>query len=120
MTVATDTPAYSPWFIGNNPSNGKGYESAVAYAVAKQLGFATSEVKWLVVPFNTSYAPPYAFRVMRVIFGTVASVNANIRLGDRYAAPYYFDEFMTDDAEVVLIGIGTVAARSTARPTSLA
>jgi pyruvate ferredoxin oxidoreductase alpha subunit len=30
--------------------------------------------------------------------------------GDRYAAPYYFDEFMTDDAETVLIGVGTVAS----------
>jgi pyruvate ferredoxin oxidoreductase alpha subunit len=38
--------------------------------------------------------------------------------GERYAAPYYFDEFMTDDAEVVLIGIGTVAApaRTAVRP----
>ena len=39
LTVATDSPAYEPWFYNNTPSNGKGYESAVAYAVAKQLGF---------------------------------------------------------------------------------
>jgi len=57
LTVATDKPAYPPWFIGNNPSNGKGYESAVAFAVAKQLGFDSSHVKWVYEPFNNSYAP---------------------------------------------------------------
>ena len=57
LTVATDTPAYSPWFSGNNPSDGKGYESAVAYAVAKQLGFSASQVHWTREPFNNSYAP---------------------------------------------------------------
>ena len=57
LTVATDTPAYSPWFSGNNPSDGKGYESAVAYAVAKQLGFTAAQVHWTREPFNDSYAP---------------------------------------------------------------
>ena len=57
LTVGTDKPAYPPWFEDNNPANGKGYESAVAYAVAKQLGFKTSQVKWAYEPFNDSYAP---------------------------------------------------------------
>jgi polar amino acid transport system substrate-binding protein len=65
LTVGTDNPAYPPWFGGNekapwkvsDPRSGQGFESAVAYAVAKQLGFATNDVKWIVVPFNTSYAP---------------------------------------------------------------
>jgi len=57
LTVATDKPAYPPWFIGNDPANGKGYESAVAYAVAAQLGFSKSQVKWAYEPFNNSYAP---------------------------------------------------------------
>jgi len=57
LTVATDKPAYTPWFEGNNPANGKGYESAVAYAVAKQLGFKPSQVHWAYEPFNDSYAP---------------------------------------------------------------
>jgi polar amino acid transport system substrate-binding protein len=57
LTVATDKPAYPPYFQDDEPSNGKGFESAVAYAIAKQLGFAPSEVKWTVVPFNSSYAP---------------------------------------------------------------
>ena len=57
LTVATDSPAYDPWFSHNDPSNGKGFESAVAYAVAKQLGFDTSSVTWVKEPFNKSYAP---------------------------------------------------------------
>jgi polar amino acid transport system substrate-binding protein len=57
LTVATDKPAYSPWFENNDPANGKGYESAVAYAVAKQLGFKPSQVHWAYEPFNDSYAP---------------------------------------------------------------
>ncbi len=43
LTVATDAPAYPPYFENNKPANGKGFESAVAYAVAKQLGFGTEQ-----------------------------------------------------------------------------
>jgi polar amino acid transport system substrate-binding protein len=57
LTVATDQPAYDPWFSNNDPTNGKGFESAVAYAVAKKLGFSKQQVKWVVEPFNKSYAP---------------------------------------------------------------
>jgi polar amino acid transport system substrate-binding protein len=57
LTVATDMPAYPPWFENNDPANGQGYESAVAYAVAVQLGFERSQVRWAYEPFNDSYAP---------------------------------------------------------------
>jgi polar amino acid transport system substrate-binding protein len=65
LTVGTDNPAYPPWFGGaekspwkvSNPASGQGFESAVAYAVADKLGFVESNVKWIVVPFNTSFAP---------------------------------------------------------------
>ncbi|CAN5376478.1 ABC transporter substrate-binding protein [soil metagenome] len=57
LTIGTDSPAYEPWFVDNDPTNGKGYESAVAYAVAEQLGFGTDQVSWVTVPFNTSYKP---------------------------------------------------------------
>jgi polar amino acid transport system substrate-binding protein len=66
LTVGTDNPAYPPWFAGgtkssfwkiNDPSTGKGFESATAYAVAKQLGFGRSAVHWTYVPFNRSFAP---------------------------------------------------------------
>lgn len=65
LTVGTDNPAFPPWFGGaekkpwkvSNPYSGQGYESAVTYAVANKLGFAKNAVKWIVVPFNTSFAP---------------------------------------------------------------
>jgi len=57
LTIATDEPAYEPWFKDDKPANGEGYESAVAYAVAKQLGYATSDVVWQSVPFNKAFAP---------------------------------------------------------------
>jgi len=57
LTVGTDKPVYPPWFENNDPANGKGYESAVAYAVASQLGFKKSQVKWAYEPFDNSYAP---------------------------------------------------------------
>jgi polar amino acid transport system substrate-binding protein len=57
LTVATDSPVYPPWFLKNDPSNGKGYESALTYAVAEQMGFGADQVEWVVEPFNKSYAP---------------------------------------------------------------
>lgn len=57
LTIGTDKPAYPPYFEDNDPANGKGFESAVAYAIADQLGFGEDQVEWTVVPFNSSYAP---------------------------------------------------------------
>jgi polar amino acid transport system substrate-binding protein len=57
LTIGTDSPAFPPWFIDDDPSNGEGFESAVAYAVAEELGFTAEEVEWVVVPFNNSFAP---------------------------------------------------------------
>ena len=67
LTVATDNPAFNPWFAGgtpkgstwkfNDPTTQKGYESAVAYAIAKQLGFTPNQVKWVVVPFEQLFKP---------------------------------------------------------------
>jgi polar amino acid transport system substrate-binding protein len=67
LTVGTDNPAYPPYFQGgttkgsewqiNDPSTGKGFESAVAYEIAKRMGFTPEQVTWIVVPFDQSYAP---------------------------------------------------------------
>ena len=57
LTIGTDDPAYTPWFDNNKPANGKGFESAVAYAVAKQLGYPASKVKWVKATFNTVIQP---------------------------------------------------------------
>src|SRR3954462_3211316 len=57
LAVGRDKPAFPPYFVDDDPSNGKGFESAVAYAIADELGVAKDDVKWAVVPFNSSYAP---------------------------------------------------------------
>jgi polar amino acid transport system substrate-binding protein len=57
ITVATDSPAFPPYFVDDDPTNRKGFESAVAYAIAHELGFERSKVEWVVEPFNSSYAP---------------------------------------------------------------
>ena len=57
LTIGTDSPAFPPWFADDTPANGKGFEGAVAAAVADTLGFSPAEVKWIKVPFNSSYAP---------------------------------------------------------------
>ena len=55
--MGTDSPAFDPWFSRNDPTNGQGFESAVAYAVADELGFSPEQVTWVTVPFNSSYKP---------------------------------------------------------------
>lgn len=66
LTIGADNPAFPPWFGGaektkpwkvSDPYSGKGYESAVAYAIAAQLGFPRADVEWEVVPFNNSFRP---------------------------------------------------------------
>jgi polar amino acid transport system substrate-binding protein len=65
LTIGTDNPAFPPWFGGtpkspwkvSDPRSGKGYESATAYAIARQLGFTRAQVTWTYVPFLKSFAP---------------------------------------------------------------
>jgi polar amino acid transport system substrate-binding protein len=57
LTIGTDKPAYAPWFSDDNPSNGKGFESAVAYAVADRLGYGKDAVKWITATFNSVIQP---------------------------------------------------------------
>ena len=83
LTIGTDNPAYPPYFAENadgsktdpwqlgQPMNGMGFESAVAYAVADQLGFTKDQVKWIPVKFDTSYAPgpkPFDFDINQVSY----------------------------------------------------
>jgi polar amino acid transport system substrate-binding protein len=86
LTVATDSPAYPPYFEDNKPSNGKGFESAVAYAIANKLGFTPTEVKWTVEPFDSSYAPgpkSFDFDINEI------SITAPRTKAVDFSAPYY-------------------------------
>jgi polar amino acid transport system substrate-binding protein len=86
LTVGTDKPAYPPYFEDNKPENGKGFESAVAYAIAAKLGFTKDQVKWTTVPFNSSYAPgpkSFDFDVNQISITPQRSKRVD------FSAPYY-------------------------------
>lgn len=57
LTIATGEPAYEPWVMNDDPESGEGYEAAVAYAVAEQLGFDADDVVWTRTSFETAIAP---------------------------------------------------------------
>ena len=86
LTVATDSPAFEPYFVDDDPTNGQGFESAVAYAIADQLGFEQADVVWTVVPFNASYAPgpkDFDFDVNQI------SITADREKQVDFSSPYY-------------------------------
>ncbi|MEV6596057.1 ABC transporter substrate-binding protein [Actinoplanes sp. NPDC051346] len=86
LTIGTDNPAYEPWFSENKPSNGKGFESAVAYEVAKRLGYRPENVVWTQVTFNNAIAPgPKTFDVDINQF----SITPERRKAVDFSAPYY-------------------------------
>ena len=81
LTIGSDNPAYPPYFAPSSPdpapwelgdpTNQQGFEAAVAYAVAKQLGFTPDQVAWTVVPFDNSYQPgakPFDFYIAQVSY----------------------------------------------------
>jgi polar amino acid transport system substrate-binding protein len=86
LTIATDKPAYPPYFEDDDPTNGEGFESAVAYAIADQLGYPKAKVKWTVEPFNNSFAPgpkDFDFDVNQI------SITPPREKAVDFSAPYY-------------------------------
>ena len=57
LTIGTGEPAYYPWVIDDAPESGEGYEAAVAYAVAEELGFDAEDVVWVRTTFDEAIAP---------------------------------------------------------------
>ncbi|MCX5370706.1 ABC transporter substrate-binding protein [Streptomyces sp. NBC_00015] len=104
LTIATDEPAYEPWFKDDKPANGKGFESAVAYAVAEQLGYDRSAVVWQSVPFNKAYAPgekTFDFDINQV------SISDERKKAVDFSSGYY------DVRQAVIALKGTKAAEAT-------
>ncbi|REK85167.1 amino acid ABC transporter substrate-binding protein [Streptomyces inhibens] len=86
LTVGTDKPAYAPWFHDDDPANGKGFESAVAYAVAEQLGYGKGAVRWQTVPFNNAFAPgekKFDFDINQI------SISASRKRAVAFSSGYY-------------------------------
>ena len=100
LTVGTDNPAFPPYYEGReggntepwdpeqgDPTTGKGFESAMAYAIAEQMGFTRDAVTWIPIAFNTSFAPgpkDFDFFINQVTFQEERAANADLSDG------YYF------------------------------
>jgi polar amino acid transport system substrate-binding protein len=57
LTIGTGNPAYSPWVDNDAPESKEGFEAAIAYAVAEELGFADTAVKWVRTGFDEAIQP---------------------------------------------------------------
>jgi polar amino acid transport system substrate-binding protein len=86
FTFGTDEPVYEPWFVKDDPTSGNGFESAVAYAVAKKLGYQPNQVTWSRASFNAAIQPgPKKFDADLNEF----SITADRRKAADFSAPYY-------------------------------
>ena len=86
LTIHADQPAYPPFFIDNDPTNGRGFESALAYAVGERLGFTRDQIVWGYTSFNASYAPgpkPFDFYITQV------SITEERKRAVDFSDPYY-------------------------------
>ncbi len=107
LTVATDKPAYPPYFEDDEPANGEGFESAVAYAIGAELGYPKDKVKWTVEPFDSSYAPGekhFDFDVNEI------SITPSREKAVDFSVPYY----KANQAVVALDGSEAAKAKSLA------
>ena len=104
LTIATGEPAYAPWVIDDAPESGEGFEAAVAYAVAEELGFAKDDVEWMRTSFDAAIAPgPKDFDLNIQQF----SVSEERERAVDFSAPYY------ETTQAVVAAGGTDAAKAT-------
>jgi len=86
LTIATGEPAYYPWIIDDKPETGNGFEGAVAYAVAKQLGFEAADVVWVRTTFDSAVTPGeknFDFNLQQF------SITADRQKAVDFSSPYY-------------------------------
>jgi polar amino acid transport system substrate-binding protein len=107
LTIGTGNPAYSPWVIDDSPETGKGFESAVAYAISKKLGYAPSDVVWVRTTFDEAIAPGLKnFDLNLQQYSITEERRANID----FSTPYY----ATSQVVVTVAGSPAASAKSIA------
>ena len=107
LTIATGEPAFSPWVENNKPESGEGFEAAVAYAVAEELGFEDDDVVWVRTPFDTVIAPgPKNFDVNIQQF----SITPERQEAVDFSSPYY----VTSQGVLTVEGTAAADAKSLA------
>jgi len=86
LTIGTDQPVYPPWYLDDDPASGRGFESAVAYAIADELGYPRERVSWTRVPFNAAIQPgPKSYDLNLTEF----SITEERARAVDFSAPYY-------------------------------
>lgn len=104
LTIATGEPAFAPWVVDNKPESGKGFESAVGYAVAEELGYKKDDVEWVRTTFDSAVAPgPKDFDLNLQQF----SVTEDRKKAVDFSSPYY------TTTQAVVAAEGTEAAKAT-------
>jgi polar amino acid transport system substrate-binding protein len=107
LTIATGNPAYSPWVVDDAPESGEGFEAAVAYAVAEELGFAADNVTWVRTGFDEAIQPgPKNFDFNLQQYSITDERKATVS----FSRPYY----STNQAIVALEGSAAEGATSVA------
>ena len=107
LTIATGNPAYSPWVENDAPEAKEGFEAAVAYAVAAELGFSDANVKWVRTDFDAAIQPGkknFDFNLQQF------SITDERKQSVDFSAPYY----TTNQAVVGLAGSAAEGATSVA------
>ena len=104
LTIGTGQPAYYPWVIDDAPESGEGFEAAIAYAVADELGIAAEDVIWVRTTFEEAIAPgPKNFDFNLQQF----SITDERRAAVDFSSPYY------ETTQVVITTQGSAAADAT-------
>ena len=104
LTIGTGQPAYEPWVVGDAPENGEGFEAAVAYAVAEELGFAPADVVWVRTTFDEAIAPGlknFDFNLQQY------SITDERKAAVDFSSPYY------ETTQTVITVKGSKAAAAT-------
>jgi polar amino acid transport system substrate-binding protein len=104
LTIGTGEPAYFPWVIDDAPETGEGFEAAVAYAVAEELGFAAEDVVWVRTTFDEAIAPgPKNFDFNLQQYSITEDRKANVD----FSSPYY------ETTQAIITVEGSAAAGAT-------
>ena len=107
LTIATGEPAFPPYVVDNDPTNKQGFEAAVAYAVAAELGYTDDKVTWVRTTFDEAIQPgPKTFDFNLQQYSITEERKANIT----FSAPYY----TSNQAIVALAGSAAEGATSIA------
>ena len=101
LTIATGNPAYYPWVMNDAPESGEGFEAAVAYAIAAEMGFDADQVSWVRTSFDEAIQP--GAKNFDVNMQQYSITPERDRMVD-FSAPYYSSAMAVLTTEDVVAG----------------